>query len=140
MSINVNPYLQFPGTAREAMEFYASVLGGNLDLATLGDFGMAEGEAASNVMHSQLVIDDRAFLMGADRMEGDPAPEGPVGTVALFGGVEDAEEMEKRWNALAEGATILENLAQAPWGDRFGMLIDRYNVFWMVNIGGQPQE
>lgn len=140
MSINVNPYLQFPGTAREAMTFYASVLGGELGLSTLGDFGMGEGEAAGRVMHSQLVIDDRAFLMGADQMEGLPVNAGPIGTVALFGGVEDAAEMEKRWEALADGATIVEPMAQAPWGDRFGMLTDRFGVLWMVNIGGEPQE
>ena len=40
------------------------------------------------------------------------------------------------WEKLSEGAKIGEELAQAPWGDWFGMLTDQFGVDWMVNIDG----
>ncbi|WP_425414785.1 hypothetical protein [Phycicoccus jejuensis] len=53
MASQLNPYLNFPGTAREAMTFYQEVLGGSLDVMTFGQYGM-EGEGADGVMHAYL--------------------------------------------------------------------------------------
>ena len=62
----LNPYLNFPdATAREAMEFYASVLGGELNVMTFGDMG-TEGPMATQVMHGQLETPSGFTLMGAD--------------------------------------------------------------------------
>lgn len=60
----LNPYLTFDGTAREAMEFYASVLGGDLNVNTFGDFGDPGNEG---VMHAQLVTPTGFTLMASDR-------------------------------------------------------------------------
>ena len=66
MSINLNPYLNFPDAkAREAMEFYQSVLGGELNVMTFGDMG-TEGPLADQVMHGQLEVPGGLVLMGAD--------------------------------------------------------------------------
>lgn len=141
MTINVNPYLQFPGTARQAMEFYAEVFGVELgDVATYGAFGLAEDpQDADRVMHSQLVKDGQAFLMAADLPRGTPVPEGtPTSAVSLFGGAEDAQEMHRRWDLLSsEAQQVIEPLARAPWGDEFGMVVDKFGTYWMVNIGGE---
>lgn len=143
MTINVNPYLQFPGTAKAAMEFYAQVFQVELgDVATYGAFGLAENPAdADRVMHSQLVKDGHAFLMAADLPAGTPGQQGvPTSAVSLFGGVEDAEELHRRWDLLAEDAQqVVEPLARAPWGDEFGMVVDKFGTYWMVNIGGDAQ-
>ena len=72
----LNPYISFSGNAREAMEFYQSVFGGNLDVSTFADFqmpGIAEDEA-NKVMHSQLSHRAGFTLMGADM----PASMGPL--------------------------------------------------------------
>ena len=64
----LNPYLNFRGQAREAMEFYQSVLGGELTVSTFGDFqmpGVAEDEKDS-IMHSQLTTSAGFTLMGSD--------------------------------------------------------------------------
>lgn len=140
MAVNVNPYLQFRGTAREAMEFYASVLGGEATFATFGEFGLNQRpEDADLVMHSQLVIEGRAFLMASDAPEGMALPESSSIAVALFGGSEDLAQMTRQWEQLSDGGTIVEPLVQAPWGDHFGMVTDRFGTFWMVNIGGDQQ-
>ncbi|WP_454295508.1 VOC family protein [Salana multivorans] len=143
MTVAVAPYLQFRDTARQAMEFYQQVLGGEATFSTLGESGMAQDPAeADKIMHSQLVKDGVAILMAADTPSSmDPPPATSSVAVSLFGGSEDAEEMHRQWDLLAEGAThVVEPLTRAPWGDEFGMVVDRFGTFWMVNIGGdQPQ-
>ena len=76
MASRLNPYLNFDGTAREAMTFYQQVLGGRLDVMTFGQYG-AEGDGADGVMHAYLATDDGFVLMASDLppgMEGGRAP------------------------------------------------------------------
>ncbi|MDF1602085.1 VOC family protein [Nocardioides sp. YIM 152315] len=138
MSTQLNPYLSFRGQAREAMTFYQSVLGGQLDVTTYGDMGGFEqmgitASEADNVMHSSLGVSDSVQLMGSDvpaHMEGDFSN----GRISLSG---DDEATLRRWfDALADGGTVHVPLEKAPWGDSFGDLTDRYGVGWMVNVAG----
>jgi PhnB protein len=138
MPSRLNPYLNFHGNAREAMEFYRSVLGGNLVATTFAEGGMGDQAAdADNVMHGQLEVDNGMVLMGADAPPGTPAGAGPQITISLSG--EDDAELSAYFEKLSEGGTIIEPLERAPWGDRFGMLTDRFGVTWLVNIAGTEQ-
>ena len=64
----LNPYLNFRGQAREAMEFYRSALGGELTVSTFGDFQMpgVEEDEKDSIMHSQLTTSAGFTLMGSD--------------------------------------------------------------------------
>jgi len=56
MTTNLNPYLSFRDTAKQAMEFYQSVFGGELTLSTFADFQASEDPAEqSKIMHGMLV-------------------------------------------------------------------------------------
>ncbi|HEV7849150.1 MAG TPA: VOC family protein [Mycetocola sp.] len=135
MPTRLNPYLNFQGNAREAMTFYRDVFGGELTLSTFGEFQMNEDPAqADNIMHGELVTTDGLSIMGADVMEGMEYTRGTDFSVSLSG--DDDSELRGYWDGLAEGATIVEPLVAAPWGDTFGMLVDRYGVSWLVNIAG----
>ena len=72
----LNPYVSFSGNAREAMEFYQSVFGGNLDVSTFGDFQMPgiDADEADKVMHSQLTTTGGFTLMGSDVPVSNSAP------------------------------------------------------------------
>jgi PhnB protein len=48
---------------------------------------------------------------------------------------QDLAELQGYWDRLAEGGTVLQPFAQAPWGATFGMLTDRFGVSWLVNAG-----
>lgn len=133
MSVILNPYLNFTGNAKEAMEFYRGVLGGELTLSNYASIGMGGPEEAEKILHGQLNTPAGLTLMGADSPNGmEPTSNGGI---ALSG--DDADELRGYWERLKDGATVGEELAQAPWGDWFGMLTDRYGVPWMVNISGQ---
>ena len=136
MTANVNIYLNFRGTAREALDFYRSVFGGELVVSSFTEFGMpvADGEG-DLVMHGQLNVDGSPLLMAAD-VPGhlDYRPGENTFSVSLSG--DDEATLSGWFSALSEGGTITQPLEKAPWGDSFGMLLDRFGVSWLVNISG----
>jgi PhnB protein len=136
MASRLNPYISFDGKAREAMEFYRSVFGGDLTVSTFGEFGMAEGPGSDGVMHAQLETPAGFTLMASDTPPGMDytAPNSTI-TVSLSG---DDDALRDHWEKLAEGGTVSMPLEKQMWGDEFGMCTDRYGTPWMVNIT-QPQ-
>ena len=138
MATTLNPYLTFPGTAAEAMAFYHHVLGGTLDSSTYGESGMGAPDEAHKIMHAQLTTEHGHTVMGADAAAGMPQPTPGAQQVSLSG--DDESVLRRWWQGLADGATIVEDLQQAPWGDVFGMLTDRFGILWLVNITPAPTE
>lgn len=132
----LNPYLNFRGTAREAMDFYRSVFGGDLTSSTFAEGGMPHDPAESDrIMHSQLETAGGLVLMASDVPSSMDLNAGNNYSVSLSG--DDEAELRGFWDKLSEGASVTVPLERAPWGDSFGMLVDRYGVHWMVNIAGQ---
>ncbi|WP_277211269.1 VOC family protein [Isoptericola croceus] len=134
----LNPYLSFAGRAREALEFYRSALGGDLEITTFGSVpGMVEDPAEEQlVMHGQLETPGGLVLMAADSPSSMPYVAATSGvTVALTGGPEDMEYVRGVISALLEGATDVLPFEQAPWGDHYGQLTDRFGISWMFDVG-----
>ena len=132
MGTLLNPYLSFDGTAREAMQFYQGVLGGDLDMMTFGEYG---GSPAEGVMHSHLRTPGGLNLMAADVPEGESRTAGTNITLSLSG--DDADALGGYFEKLSEGGQVMMPLEKQMWGDSFGMLTDRFGVQWMVNIAGE---
>ncbi len=132
MAARLNPYLHFSGTAREAMEFYRSVLGGQLDVMTFGDAG-GDGDQYPDdgVMHAFLRTADGLELMASDGQDPDAAGPDRV-SLSLSG--DDAPTLTRWFEALTEGGKVDVPLEQQVWGDTFGQVTDRYGVRWLVNI------
>lgn len=133
MTSRLNPYLSFEDNAREAMEFYRSVFGGELELHTFGEYGTPEPSLADKVMHGMLVTPSGFTLMGADTPPGMPRTVGDNITVALSG--DDAQELRGYWAKLSEGGSVSVPLEKQMWGDEFGSCVDRFGIPWLVNIG-----
>jgi PhnB protein len=134
MASRLNPYISFRSDAREAMEFYRDVLGGELSMNTFGEFGM-EGEGSEQIMHAQLETPAGFTLMASDTPPGMEHSPGGAVTISLSG--DDRDDLRRYWTGLAEGGTVTMPLEPQAWGDEFGMLTDRYGVAWMVNVAGQ---
>jgi PhnB protein len=133
MAVTLNPYLNFKGSAREAMEFYTGVFGGTLNLSTFADFHASEDPSEENlVMHADLEAPGGIRFMAADtpnRMEFKP---GTNFSMSLSG--EDEAELRSYFEKLSVGGVVPQPLEKAPWGDTFGMLTDRFGISWLVNI------
>lgn len=140
MASKFNPYLNpTGGRAKEALEFYHSVFGGEMSFMTFGQAGM-EGPYADQVMHGDVVTEAGYTIMVADAPE-EIAKVTPGNNVSLSisGDAGEADKLRGYFHALAEGGQVVEPLKVAPWGDEFGMLVDKFGFSWMVDIG-VPQE
>ena len=137
MTLRLNPYLNFRDQAREALEFYRSVFGGELVLMTLGEGGMADDPAdAELIMHGQLTTTAGFTLMAGDTAATMDDPViGTAVNISVSG--DDEETIRGYWERLSEGAEVVEPLATAPWGDLFGLLNDRFGIAWLFNSGDE---
>jgi PhnB protein len=137
VGLRLNPYLGFNGNAREAMDFYHDVFGGELTSQTYAEGGMSEGPDDANlVMHAQLDAPNGMTLMGSDAPPRMGRQERGGMSISLSG--DDDGELSGYWQKLSDGGSVTMPLEAAPWGDKFGMLTDRFGVEWMVNIAGSP--
>ncbi|SEB36361.1 VOC family protein [Microbacterium hydrocarbonoxydans] len=153
MSITTTTHLNFRGTARQALEFYGSVFGGDVTLATYGDFGMpTDAPGADKVVFGQVENAEGLRLMAYDvpGATEDGAAEdsaATAGTTTRENGItltdrtffqslraDSLDELTGYWDALAEGATIVESLAASAWSPGFGMLTDRFGVTWVLDV------
>lgn len=136
MTSKLNPYLNFDGQAKQAIEFYKSVFGGELMMTTFKAGGMEVAPADSaKIMHAQLTAGNGMTLMASDTPSGWDYKPGTNVSISLSG--DDGRELRGYWDKLSEGATVSMPLAKAPWGDTFGMLDDRFGIRWLVNISGK---
>jgi len=133
MGITLNPYLNFRGNAREAMEFYEGVFGGNLNVSTFADYHAASDPSENDlVMHADLEGSEGIRFMAADtpiKMEYRP---GTNFSMSLSG--DDEAQLRGYFEKLAEGGSVTMPLEKAPWGDIFGMCTDRFGISWLVNV------
>ncbi|MGN8553911.1 UNVERIFIED_CONTAM: VOC family protein [Microbacterium sp. SLM126] len=136
---SLNPYLSFQNQAREAMTFYQSVFGGELDVSTFGQFeGMVQDPAENDlVMHAQLTSPDGFVLMAADTPTGMEYRR-PAGISVSVSG-DDEAALQGWWDALSDGGTTVMPFATPPWGGRFGMLTDRFGIDWMLALNATPE-
>lgn len=129
----LNAYLHFKNSSREAMEFYKTVLDGTLTMTTFKEGGLANSSDDENkIMHAMLEAENGMVLMASDtpsQMSYDP---GDTVTLSLSG--DDEAVLRGFWDKLAVDAKIEQPLSPSPWGDHFGMLVDKFGINWMVNI------
>jgi PhnB protein len=131
--MRLNPCLTFNGQCEAAFKFYEQCLGGRI-VTMMPHAGSpieehVPPEWRSKILHASLIVGDQE-LMGSD------APpdryEEPKGfSVSLH--VKVPADAERVFHALAEGGTVKMPLQQTFWTVRFGMLVDRFGIPWMVN-------
>ena len=135
---SVQPYLFFNGRCEEALEFYRSALGADVEMLSrfkdAPEPGMAQPGMENKVMHASFRIGDTLVMASDGRCDGQPRFEG----FSLSLVVPDAEEAEAVFNALAEGGEVTMPLAETFWAPQFGMLEDRFGVGWMISVQHKP--
>ena len=135
MKADLSAYITFEGRAREALEHYQTALGGKVLIETFRTWEIPTAPGHENdVVYGVLRTDDGFVLRVKDRAsDEEPVEQGTAWALCLNG--EEVERLTACWNALAEGATIIEPLQEMPWGDLSGILIDAFGIRWAVNIG-----
>ncbi|ONI81149.1 hypothetical protein ALI144C_21645 [Actinosynnema sp. ALI-1.44] len=140
MGSQANPCITFNGNARQALEFYREVFGGDLQVATVADFGSPDSANGDQVMHARLDTAAGYTLMAWDFPDDRPGhpPYRPGNNVAVFLGGDD-DELRDYFEKLSVGGTVTLPLAKQVWGDEAGSLVDRFGISWMVNITNQQR-
>ncbi len=131
----LNPYLSFRDNAREAMEFYKTVFGGRLDVNTFEEFHASPDPSENNkIMHAMLEAENGIVFMAADTPNSMEYKAGSNISMSLSG--DDEAELRGYYEKLSDGGVITMPLEKAPWGDTFGMCVDKFGISWMVNVSG----
>jgi len=130
--MQLNPYLHFKGECEVAFKFYEKALGGKI-VDMLPFEGAPSGdippEWKKKIMHALMHIDGQS-LMGTD-----PTPsyyEQPKGfSVSLQ--INDPNKAERVFKELSENGQIKMPIQETFWAIKFGMLVDRFGIPWIVN-------
>jgi PhnB protein len=125
-------YLSFPGTAREALGFYADVFGGTLSLHTFEDFGRTDGPADA-IAHG--VLSGAVDLAGSDAAAGEKSVRFEGVMLSLLGTAEP-DTLHGWFDRLAADGEVIDPLSPKPWGASDGQVVDRHGVHWL--IGYEP--
>jgi len=145
MTISTTAHLNFPGTARAALDLYRTVFGGAVQATTYGELGApADSPEAHLIVFGRLDTDAGAQLMAYDvpgrtepfsgstrRESGMTLTDQPF-FLSVRG--ETLDEVAGYWTSLAEGATVIEPFAASAWSPGFGMLTDRFGVTWVFDV------
>ena len=106
-------------------------------MSTFAEFQASEDPAEKDkIMHSMLETTDGLVLMGADTPNAMEYNEPKGISISLSG--DDEDRLRSYWDRLVDGGTAMMPLNKAPWGDTFGMCVDKFGISWLVNIAGQP--
>ncbi len=137
MLADLTPYRQFNGNANEAMEFYQSVFGGELQALPFSAVHTEEevGNAGDLIMHAELRVDGKNLIFASDIPPGMQRIKGEDTPLSLTGSAEQEAELRGYWEKLSEGASsITMPLETVPWGAVYGALEDRFGTHWVFNI------
>jgi PhnB protein len=131
--MELNPYLSFDGNCAEAFKFYEKSLGGKIvAMMTYAETPMKDqmpADSHGKIVHARLTLGDQ-MLMGAD------APPGryePAKGMSVILGIDQPAEAERVFKALSENGTVQMPIEETFWARRFGMVVDRFGIPWMVN-------
>jgi PhnB protein len=129
-TVNLDPYIFFNGNAREAMNFYKDVFGGELTVTTFDEMPSPDmpEELKGKLMHAMLKGD--VTIMASDSREASEQ----AAKIELSLSGDDEQKLTSYFEKLSDGGKVKSPLKKEAWGDTFGQLIDKYGIEWMVNI------
>ena len=138
--MQVQAYLFFNGRCEEALEFYRQALGAELlmlmryqDSPDPLPPGMVPAGAENKIMHACLRIGATEVMASDDVCSGQRQATGFQG-FSLSLAVASEAEADRLFSALADGGQVQMPLEKTFWSPRFGMLVDRFGVSWMINV------
>jgi PhnB protein len=133
----IDPYLIFNGNCRQAMEFYANCLGGDLNIQTYAQSPGEHPDAVKDkIMHAKLTK-GQIVIMASDPHDGSPVTQGNSFFLNL--NCDSLEEIERVFKSVGKNGKVLLPLQDMFWGARFGMLTDQFGVNWMFSFELEKQ-
>ena len=134
--MTMNPYLSFRGDCEAAFKYYEQHLGGEMGgMFRYGGTPLSDSvpdDWPDKIMHGSITIGGQ-ILQAADGAPGSyETPQGFSLTLQIT----SAADAERMFDALADGGHVRLPLEKTFWAERFGMVVDRFGVPWIINCGG----
>jgi PhnB protein len=129
-------YISFNGNTEEAFDFYKNSLHGKIvNIQRFGDMPQGEMSDADKkkIMHIALEAPDGIQLMGNDHMDFMGGALNAGNNFSLTFHPDSKEKADELFNSLSAGGTVTVPMSVAPWGDYFGMFVDKFGIKWMIN-------
>jgi PhnB protein len=134
MAVETTVHLNFQDKAREALEFYQSVFGGQVVAFTYGQAQDVEHPADTDrLAWGEVRTGDGFHVMAYDVRESQTYDAGDRPFFVSVRGT-DPDEITRYWKGLSEDATIMADRGPAGWAPLYGMLRDRFGVIWTLDI------
>ena len=130
--IKLSTYINLQGRAREAMELYQRVLGGNLDTQTTSEQGVTRREGTGDSIAYFRLDTGGGLIIASDGHPDYPAKIGENMGISVGG--TDKDRLSEIFSGLAEGGRVKMPLSAQPWGAEVGWLEDKFGITWMVSI------
>ena len=130
----ITPFLWFDDQAEQAIDFYTSTFNNS----KIGDISRYESERPGDngeVMTGTFRIEGQEFMVlnGGPQFNFTPA-------TSFFVHCDTADEVDRLWQKLSEGGSVLVPLGEYPFSDKFGWLQDRFGLSWQINLGSRKQK
>lgn len=135
MKVQTTPHINFRGEARNALEFYHSIFGGEISIATYTDIHAVEDSSQANLVAFGNVKAPNGFQIMAYDVQ--PSKDFDRGVNSFYVTLQSAEpeEIKRGWDALEKNAkSILIPLGPAPFAPLYGMLTDQFGVTWIIGV------
>ena len=151
--MDINVYLTFPGTCKDAMNFYKTIFGGDFRMQqTWGESGCLKDDADKYeefkdlILHCSLPITKTFTLMASDHhpvMQDKKLVVGNNSEIVLLPPSKD--EADRLFAALSDGGSVHMPMQDMFWGDYSGNCTDKFGIAWLINTpsggdGNQPVE
>ncbi|MCC5918030.1 MAG: VOC family protein [Cryomorphaceae bacterium] len=131
----IQPYLHFDNNCKEAMQFYQTIFGGDLEIMPISESPAKEefpAEIHNQILHSSLKNGEFAIMASDMCGQGDLSQGNGV---QLSLNCSSEKEIHAIYKSLSEGGTIVQDLGEVFWGGLFAMVIDKFGVRWMLSWG-----
>ena len=134
--MTMNPVLNFQGDCEAAFTFYEQHLGAQVGALFRYEgtpiAGQVPDDWSQKVMHGNITIGGQ-LVQG-----GDVAPQAyePLRGFSLSLQIASAADADRIFTALATGGEVRMALEKTFWAERFGMVVDRFGVPWLINCEG----
>ena len=136
----VQPYIFFSGNCEEAVEFYRTALGAEVEFSMRfkdspepHQPGMLPPGAENKIMHTSFRIGDSVIMASDGGVCGEGDAKGFEG-FSLSISVATEAEADRYFAALSEGGKVGMPLTRTFWSPRFGMVTDRFGMGWMISV------
>ena len=138
--MEMNPYLSFKGDCEAAFTLYARCLGGQLG-AIFRYVGtplanQVPADWSDKIMHGSLRVGDQV-LMGGDVV---PEQYEEAKGFSLSLQIKSTADAERIFHELAKEGKVVMPLEKTFWAERFGMVVDRFGIPWLINCDGSDQK